>query len=63
MTGAMKMFLHVDDNNFLNLFYLGHPDKLRKLFESIRRHSIETRQIGSTNLDRKNGQNQPGQSL
>lgn len=45
------MFLHTDDNNFLTLFYLGPPDKLKKGFESIRRHSVETRQIGSTNLD------------
>lgn len=55
------MFLYVDDNNFLTLFYSGPPDKLRKLFESARRHSVDTRQIGSTNLDRNNGQNQTGQ--
>lgn len=31
------MFLHVDDNNFITLFYSGPPDKLRKLFESIKK--------------------------
>lgn len=52
MTGAMKIFLHIDNNNSLTLLYLGPPDKLRKWFESIRRHSVETRQTGSTNLER-----------